>query len=191
MLDGATLSIPELNHVSGDTSRSRLPPFPTCPGPAVLSGSQALRRPTASAAWETVHPDLAILYTQVIAYGVPNYRGARRRVPSALNIDAWRSREGDLVDTSLVDCLEYGFPIGFTGQVPLVSDIPNHSLARANPLQVRKYLDTEADHLAIAGPFTAKPFTPWYRNNPLMTRPKRDSQDIRVILDLSFPRGRG
>ena len=55
------------------------------------------------------------------------------RVPSALNIAAWREREGDLVDSSLVDCLEYGFPIGFNGNQPPVSDIPNHSSARANP----------------------------------------------------------
>ena len=39
------------------------------------------------------------------------------------------------------------------------------------------------------GPFEHSPFTPWNRTNPLMTRPKRDSQDRRVILDLSYPEG--
>ena len=191
VIDGATLMIPDIIKVDNEVEAIRPSPFPVCPGPAALSSVEALARPTASEAWDTVDPGLAEIYTQVTAHGVPNYRGARVRVPSALNIAAWREREGDLADPSLVDCLEYGFPIGFNGSQPPVSDIPNHSSARANPAQVRKYLSTEAEHLAIAGPFTAKPFSPWYRTNPLMTRPKRDSPDLRVILDLSFPKGEG
>ena len=191
VIDGATLMIPDIIKVDNEVDAVHPSPFPVCPGPAALSSVEALARPMASEAWDTVDPGLAEIYTQVTAHGVPNYRGARVRVPSALNIVAWREREGDLADQSLVDCLEYGFPIGFNGSQPPVSDIPNHSSARANPAQVRKYLSTEAEHLAIAGPFTAKPFSPWYRTNPLMTRPKRDSPDLRVILDLSFPKGEG
>lgn len=41
----------------------------------------------------------------------------------------------------------------------------------------------------MVGPFNSPPFTPWTRCSPLMTRPKKDSQDRRVIIDLSFPHG--
>lgn len=33
------------------------------------------------------------------------------------------------------------------------------------------------------------PFTPWCRVSPLMTRPKKESQERRIIMDLSFPHG--
>ena len=41
----------------------------------------------------------------------------------------------------------------------------------------------------MRGPFTAPLFNEWWRTNPLLTRPKKDSLDLRVILDLSFPEG--
>ena len=36
------------------------------------------------------------------------------------------------------------------------------------------------------GPFQKAQFDPWTRSNPILTRPKRDSSALRVILDLSF-----
>ena len=54
---------------------------------------------------------------------------------------------------------------------------------------MRKFLDKEVRLGAMAGPFASQTFNPWCRTNPLMTRPKRASSDLRVILDLSFPKG--
>ena len=65
----------------------------------------------------------------------------------------------------------------------------NQSSATNFPQHVDKFIRTELEHQAIMGPFEHSPFSPWYRTNPLMTRPKRDSQDRRVILDLSYPEG--
>ena len=42
---------------------------------------------------------------------------------------------------------------------------------------------------AIYGPFDKPPFTPWMAVSPLMTRPKPDSDERRVIVDLSYPHG--
>ena len=53
---------------------------------------------------------------------------------------------------------------------------------------VDKYISKELKHGALLGPFDSPPFD-WLRVNPLMTRPKKDSVDRRVILDLSFPLG--
>ena len=85
--------------------------------------------------------------------------------------------------------LEFGFPSGH-----LATEVPdlglvNHASATRNPVQVGKFIEKEISHGALAGPFSDPPFTQWYRNNPLMTRPKRDSDELRVILDLSFPTG--
>ena len=85
--------------------------------------------------------------------------------------------------------LEFGFPVGYMGNQPPDTKATNHSSATNFPSHVDKFIRTELEHKAIMGPFENSPFTPWYRTNPLMTRPKRDSQDRRVILDLSYPEG--
>ena len=132
---------------------------------------------------------LARIYDRVTRVGVPNYRGAKATVPSSLDIPAWRRVEHLIVGKSLVDCLEYGFPAGFMGSEPPTSGVENHTSARRNPTHVSKYLNTEIGHNAMIGPFDTPPFQPWFRTNPTMTRPKRDSEALRVILDLSYPQG--
>ena len=63
----------------------------------------------------------------------------------------------------------------------------NHSSATAFPQDIRRYIKKEIFYGSIAGPFPQPPFTPWFQTNPLMSRPKKDSTDRRVILDLSWP----
>ena len=75
------------------------------------------------------------------------------------------------------------------GNQPPDTKATNHSSATNFPQHVDKFIRTELEHQAIMGSFEHSPFSPWYRTNPLMTRPKRDSQDRRVILDLSYPEG--
>ena len=41
--------------------------------------------------------------------------------------------------------------------------------------------------VALYGPFEKKTFIPWMAVSPLMTRQKPDSEDRRVIVDLSYP----
>ena len=73
--------------------------------------------------------------------------------------------------------------------MPPAQGLNNHASARKNPAHVNKFLDKEVKLGVLTGPFTTPPFQAWFRNNPLMTRPKRNSDDLRVILDLSFPSG--
>ena len=94
-----------------------------------------------------------------------------------------------LADISLIDMLEFGFPVGFTGNIQPTVGLGNHSSATANPEHVDRYIETEVRQEAMIDPFEATPFEPWFRFNPAMTRPKRDSSDFRVILDMSFPDG--
>ena len=125
------------------------------------------------------------IYEKVRRSGIPNYRGVRVCVPSALKISAWRKIEPVISDASLVDCLAFGFQ---EAVIPC-TDAPNHTSARSNPSHVSQYLHTELEHGAMLGPFISPPFRHWFRTNSTMTRPKRDSDKLRVILDLSYPLG--
>ena len=113
--------------------------------------------------------------------------GAKLPVEHQLNIPEWRKLRPLLSDTQLVDFLEYGFPVGYTGAEPPVTGLANHSSAISAPTHVKEYIEVEVQKDAMMGPFYEAPFQQWWRNNPLMTRAKRDSLKRQVILDLSFP----
>ena len=67
--------------------------------------------------------------------------------------------------------------------------ICNHHSARAYPDAVTDYIKKEKELSALVGPFEDPPFTPWCKVSPLMTRPKNEVTERRVIVDLSFPDG--
>ena len=146
-----------------------------------------LERPQAAISFSSAYPTLAKIYDVVRRSGRPNYRGARLPVVHGLNINAWLKYRHHISDHSLIPMLTCGFPSGYeASHIPtLVST--NHSSATAFPSHVRTYLDAELSHEALIGPFTDDPFSQWFRCSPLMTRPKKESHDRRVILDLSFP----
>ena len=103
------------DHPSGSSALTcSLPPFPHCPGPLLASDPPPVHRPDMSFAFGQEHPQLASIYQSVQAVGAPNYRGARQPVPHNLNIQAWRDRSHLFPDASLVEMLEFGFPIGYT-----------------------------------------------------------------------------
>ena len=60
----------------------------------------------------------------------------------------------------------------------------NHASSHRNPGHVRRYLEKETHLGTMIGPFESELFSPWNR-----TKPKRASNDLRVILDVSFPQG--
>ena len=142
----------------------------------------------------TEHPPLSHseylkdLYNEVRASGVYNFAGVQRRVPSGLNIHAWREYLRGYKDPHLVDYLEYGWPINFDRTQPLHPAYKNHFSANAYPDHVTHYVQTELAHGALLGPFTGPPVIDVHLS-PLMTKRKKDSPHRRVIVDLSFPQG--
>ena len=70
-------------------------------------------------------------------------------------------------------------------QMPTLQ-LDNHASATRHPEAVAKYLDKEVRLGGLLGPFPSSPFQ-WTRLNPLKARPKKSSEDLRIILDLSFP----
>ena len=127
------------------------------------------------------------IYDRVRSTGVPNFLEARLPLPHQLNIPRWRYYLDGHTNISLPDYLEFGFPVGFHPNSPLESTIHNHASALLHPTHVQSYLAKEVACQAMLGPFSSPPFWPWYHLNPILTRPKKDSHDRRVILDLSWP----
>jgi len=66
--------------------------------------------------------------------------------------------------------------------------IKNHAGALAFPEQMFNDLQKEASHEAIIGPFASCPFEEGMIISPLNTVPKSNTEERRVILDLSFPK---
>ena len=107
-----------------------LPPYPHCPGPLLESMPPPVNRPAMAHGFAQDHPDLALIYKAVQSAGVPNYRGARHPVPHNINISAWRSRSHLFHDPSLVDMLEFGFPVGYTAPHLPASHSGNNPLGK-------------------------------------------------------------
>ena len=150
------LIIPD--HQSGSSALTcSLPPFPHCPGPLLISEPSPVHRPQMSSTFSQEHPQLAAIYQAVQAVGTPNYRGARQPVPHNLNIPAWRDRSHLFPDTSLVEMLEFGFPIGYTASHPPAPHTGNHPSANQHPADIDAYLDKELRHSAIIGPADRPP----------------------------------
>ena len=132
--------------------------------------------------------ELKDIYEEVARIGGYNYTGARRRVPSGLNVAAWREHLRGYRDPNLVEFLEFGWPVNCQGCESLVSTDHNHPSATNFAGDIEFYIETERGHGALAGPFRCPP-PEGVQLNPLMTRPKRDAAHRRVIMDLSWPQG--
>ena len=174
------------------TPRAYTPPPPTCCPPVPHwggGGKPSVNRPEPSEAFIQNFPQQAAIYMAATAQDKPNYMGALIPVCHMLNMKAWKRYQHLLEDTTPVPMLEFGFPVGYVGVTQPARGLPNHSSATQHPTHEDKFLQTELGHEAIMGPFNQHPFQPWSRTNPLMMRPKRDSEARRVILDLSFPDG--
>lgn len=87
--------------------------------------------------------------------------------------------------------LRYGWPVGFNGHAPPESVYHNHPSGVQFDAQVKDFIHTKLNHSAIIGPFQDDPFTPATRRSPIMSRPKKDSAKRRIIIDLTFPEGKG
>ena len=103
VIDGALPIIKPHVTRSDCVVRGTLPARPDCPGPEALSAEEALPRPDSSKIFAEYQPALVKIYDLVKKSAVPNYRGVKCPVPSALNITKWRECASVISDRSLVD----------------------------------------------------------------------------------------
>lgn len=136
-------------------------------------------------------PDFCTTYHQIKSTCQPNYVKAKCEVRSGLNLDQWDHDLQDYHDKEICGFLRYGWPLGYHSSDPPASVDENHPSAKQYLPEVRKFITTEKQFGAILGPFPDPPFHPWTRCSPVMTRPKKDTLDRRVIVDLTYPQGYG
>ena len=126
------------------------------------------------------------IYSQVVACGAPNFISAMVPLPTNLDIGQWQFITVSPQDKVVVELLQYGFPAGYCGPIPTPT-LRNHPSARNHPSHLAAYIGKELAHGAMLGPSSVPPFYPWCQTNPLLTRPKKDSMDRKVIMALSWP----
>ena len=116
-----------------------------------------------------------------------NYEGARIQVNTNWDLETLSEWLKDYEDKKVVDYLRYGWPLN-SHKVEENTNIPrNQKGARDHPEEIRKYLKDEIKNGSIIGPFTKNPFGKAARFSPLDTRAKKESSDLRIILNLSHP----
>lgn len=118
-----------------------------------------------------------------------NFQSCRLKVPSTFDINLWRKYLEGYDDKTVVDFLEFGWPVNYQSSVLPVTSFRNHKSALFHEEHIDKYIETELRHSALIGPFHENPFDVPLATSPLMSVPKRDSLDRRTVIDLSFPPG--
>lgn len=133
------------------------------------------------------------IHNQIFLSGRYNFEGCKISLDSNLNIDFFRFMLKGYKDEQICEFLEYGFPIGYSGKLQMLQSqlkpVRNHKGAKMFPVQISKYLAKEKRYHAIVGPFKENPFCCSAAVSPLNTVPKKSTDDRRIILDLSYPKG--
>lgn len=145
--------------------------------------------------WPLIHGvprEIKHIYTTVRNTGLPNCLSARIPIGSSLNLPMWDTlATGHPHDSWIRELLEFGFPLQYTGPTPSTTIVDNHSSALKYPHHIQKFLEKELSEKAMLGPLPAHPFPTAAHVNPLMTHPKADPSQRRIIVDLSYPEGQG
>lgn len=132
--------------------------------------------------------DLASIYSKVKATGLPNALAAQVPLPSNLNIEMWE-KELSLPDEDcqLLGLIKHGFPLGYAGPISRSSGVDNHKIANDFKKHIDAFMNTEVGLGQVIGPMPDVPFIQWAHISPLMSREKRDSDNRRIIIEMTFP----
>ena len=147
--------------------------------------------PTTPALWPPKVNDFSlsavILHKRLCSSPLPNAFSARIAVPTILNIDFWKAALISYHDHEIVTFLEFGWPINYTASQWPHPVNHNHPSAVKHAPAVQNVINKEVNLKATAGPFSENPFDCPIMLSPLLTVPKKNSLDRRLVLDLSFP----
>ena len=127
-------------------------------------------------------------FHQIKQSGLYNFQGCRIQLPTKFNFQFIESELKDYNDPQVVEFLKFGFPVDCCLPSTDLGIPLNHKGATEFPAQIQQLLDKEVKLGDFIGPFKCSPF-PNPRYSPLNYVPKKDSDERRLILDLSFPKG--
>ena len=139
-----------------------------------------------TAASDPTTAQYARIYDVVKSTGVPNHIRSRLVLPTSLNIQAWEKYLAHR-DPLLLDMIKFGFPLGYLGPVSDTVTIDNHPSATNYADKVADCIKNEVKEGGLIGPFKHPPFDGWCHVAPLMSRPKKSTEERRLISDLTFP----
>ena len=118
-----------------------------------------------------------------------NFRFCKIPVPSGLHISRIRELLLDYGDYEICDLLECGWPINHNRSITPSRCVENHKGVFAYREQVGVYLIKELKRGSAIGPFEENPFDSVIAVSPLNAISKKDTDEPRIILDLSWPLG--
>ena len=119
-----------------------------------------------------------------------NHRKSKIKVNHNWNTKIMEWLEG-YEDQKIMDYINYGWPLN-NENTEINQEIPkNQKGARVNVEQVESYIKKEWENGSVIGSFLKNSFGKWARFSPLDTRPKKDSPELRIILNLSHPYEKG
>ena len=110
-------------------------------------------------------------------------------IPSPWNLDLFEELLKGYHDQQLVPFLWFGWPIETSDVAHLDKKLLNQKGARDNLDRLRAYVREEVDRGAVIGPFAKNPLGKGARFSPLDAIPKKDSEELCIIMNLSYPVG--
>ena len=123
--------------------------------------------------------------------GEDNFKKEKIPVNSSWNFEYLNRRLQCYHDKRVVEFFKYGFPLN-ANNTELQTSIPrNQKGARQHSKQINDYIKKQRKAGTIIGPFKRNPFGKYARFSPLDTRPKKDTEELRVIMNLSHPHAKG
>ena len=125
--------------------------------------------------------------TAVHESGLFNSEGQRIQVNHEWNLDIMEQWLEGYHDQRLLEFLRFGWPLNAHNTEVNEEVLCKQKGARTHPEEIREYLRKELEMGSIIGPFLENPFGKVARFSPLDTRPKKDTDELRVILNLSHP----
>ena len=138
-----------------------LPKWPACPDPLARNKDTLLVRPDANELFLESLPVEYAIYTEVIKYGVPNYRGAPIPVNKNVNATLWEHYLRGYDDLQVIEFMAFGWPSGYESKERPMLGLSNHPSSLKHMQEVQKYLNKEKKFGAIWGPFDLNPFR-WF-----------------------------
>ena len=114
-----------------------------------------------------------------------NKVGCKIKVPSPWNVQL--GYQVGYQDIEVVDFIEFGWPLDVVDS-PVQGEFPrNQKGAMDNVEALECYVKAEKQRGGIIGPFLTNPLGKNAKFSPLDAIPKRDSDDLRIIMNLSYP----
>ena len=119
--------------------------------------------------------------------GQHNFEKERIQVNYNWNFELLSKHLKNYGDQDLINYLKYGWPLNMenTEELPHVPD--NQKGAKENEAEIEAYIQKELAYGAVIGPFLKNPFGRQARFSPIDTHPKCDSEELCIIMNLSYP----